>query len=452
VFTQVGFLGRIMLILMAALAVVILATLGLARWERAARPSPYVTAFPRLEQVAGVIELIRKAGTDDRPAILRAVNGEMLRVEILDRLPEESDELARAPRVEATLRSFADAEGESIRAYTLADPPNPSRRRALEGRLMRAVWRMPDGGFLVLSAIEAPRGISLRLFGLPPGIWIGILGLGVAGLALATVQREFRPLRTLTEVVAAFDGTRPTAAATAPGAPDIRRLAQAVHGMQERVAALLQERSFLIGAISHDLKTYLTRLRLRSESVPDPESRERIVNDLDAMTDLIETSLAFARGTTVSQRRFRIDLGDLVAVEAAERAALGAPIAMDEFDGGEAPVTGDPVALRRVVGNVLENAVKFGRTRVAVSVRRSGGLCRIVVDDDGPGIAEAERSAIFSPFYRVERSRSRRTGGSGLGLAIARQIVEAHGGTIEVDTAPLGGARLVVSLPAAGRV
>jgi signal transduction histidine kinase len=101
-----------------------------------------------------------------------------------------------------------------------------------------------------------------------------------------------------------------------------------------------------------------------------------------------------------------------------------------------------------VVANLIGNAVKFGRSRVAVAVSRTGPACQVTVEDDGPGIPEAERDAVFSPFYRIERSRNRRTGGTGLGLAIARQIAEAHGGTVLTDASPLGGARLVMTLPA----
>ena len=114
----------------------------------------------------------------------------------------------------------------------------------------------------------------------------------------------------------------------------------------------------------------------------------------------------------------------------------------------DATVLGDPRAPRRVVANLVENAVKFGRSAVDVAVERDETACRVVVDDDGPGIAEAQREEVFSPFHRVDSSRNRQTGGLDLGLAIARQIVEAHGGTVTVPAGPLGGARFTVALPA----
>ena len=166
------------------------------------------------------------------------------------------------------------------------------------------------------------------------------------------------------------------------------------------------------------------------------------------MTALIDTSLGFARGTAIGVTRAEVDLADLVAAEVAEQAAQGIAIRLIGEEVEDAVTVGDAVALRRVIANLIENAVKFSRSTVAVAVRRRSAICEIVVEDDGPGIPEAERAAVFSPFYRVERSRSRQTGGTGLGLAIARQIAEAHGGNVIAEAGSLGGARLVVTLPA----
>ncbi|MDP4025959.1 HAMP domain-containing sensor histidine kinase [Methylobacterium sp. NEAU 140] len=452
---RIGLLGRIMLILMAALTAVIVAAIAIGRYERAATPPPFATPYPRLDQAAGVIDLVRRADPSLRPAILRAVSGPHLRVTLQDAAPPETEALRRAPRIEATLRAFApDAfpdpgDGDGLRAYVDADA-RPASRFATEGRPARIVWRTGDGRVLVLDEAEAPRGLSLRLFGLAPGLWIGILGIAAAGLALYGAQREMRPLRRLTAAASAFDGSPPAGPVPVTGAPDMRRLARAVHAMQERVAGLLQERSFLIGAISHDLKTYLTRLRLRAEGIAEAGQRARMAADIEAMTALIETALAFARGTTVSRARERVDLADLAAIEAAERCAVGQPVALIDGETEDAAVDGDAVALRRVLANLVDNAVKFGRGRVEIAVAVEPATCRVHVDDDGPGVGEAQAAAIFSPFYRIEGSRSRGTGGSGLGLAIARQIAEAHGGALRVSTGHLGGARFTLSLPRAG--
>ena len=446
---RIGLLGRMMLILAVALFAVILAALAVGHFERTAQPTLSTTPYPRIEQAAGIIDLLRASDAGLRPTILRALGSEHLRAVIVDQPPPETDALRRAPRVEATLRAFAAPRlGDDLRAYTDgALPPRAPSALGTEGRPVRMVWRIPDGRYLVLDEIVPVRGVFPRLLGLAPGFWVGLLGLVVAALAMLTARRELRPLQRLTQRAAAFQGSPPAAPVDAHGAPDIQRLADAVHGMQERVAVLLQERSFLIGAISHDLKTYLTRLRLRAESIAETDRRLRMIGDLDAMTDLIDTSLAFARGTAVSQRRGRVDLADLAAVEAAERGALGQNVALVGEDAGDAVVSGDPVALRRVLANLVDNGCKFGRSRVEIAMESGPTSCSVLVDDDGPGVAEAECAAIFSPFYRTEGSRSRRTGGTGLGLAIARQIVEAHGGSLNVTNSRLGGARFVVDIP-----
>ncbi|NEU14093.1 HAMP domain-containing histidine kinase [Methylobacterium sp. BTF04] len=453
---RVGLLGRIMLLLLGALSVLVLATVALDRWQRRQEHSPYATRFPRLEQTAGIMTLLRDADAGQRTAILRAVSGEALKAEITDAPLLESG-LIREPRLEARLhRMVGDSDGR-IRAFTDSD----MLRRGVDpaeveqsdthwplGRLATATYDLPDGRTLIVSAFAHHRSLMPWLLGQPLSLWVAVLGAAVAGLVLVGTRHELIPLRRLTEAVSRFDGRAPEAVVTTHGAPEIRRLSRAVQAMQERIAGLIGERSLLIGAISHDLKTFLTRLRLRAEGVSEPERRGRLIADLDGMTALIETSLSFARGTAVEVGRRAVDIADLVAVEVAEHAAQGTPISLSGEDVEDAVVAGDAVALRRVVANLIENAVKFGQSSILVAVRRAGTVCQVVVEDDGPGIPASERSAVFSPYYRIEGSRNRQTGGTGLGLAIARQIAEAHGGSVVAEAASLGGARLVVTLPA----
>ncbi|GEP00019.1 ATP-binding protein [Methylobacterium haplocladii] len=453
---RIGLLGRIMLLLLGALSLLVLATVAVDTWQRRQERSPYATRFPRLDQAASIMTLLRDADPAQRPAILKAVSGEALKAEIADaRRPETG--LIREPRLEARLRRLTGDAGDRVRAFTDAemlhrgvDPANVAeadRRRPL-GRLAAATYDLPDGRTLVVSAIERHHSLMPWLLGRPLSLWVAVLGAIVAGLVLVGARHELAPLRRLTAAVTRFDGRGLEPVVDPHGAPEIQRLARAVQDMQERIVGLLGERSLLIGAISHDLKTYLTRLRLRAEGVSEPERRDKLVEDLDAMTALIETSLGFARGTAVEVGRTAVDLGDLVAVEVAEHAALGADIRLTGEDVQDAVVAGDAVALRRVVANLIGNAVKFGRSTVSVAVSRTGTVCQVMVEDDGPGIPEQERTAVFSPFYRIEQSRNRRTGGTGLGLAIARQIAEAHGGTVVANVGSLGGARLVLTLQA----
>ncbi|MET7246512.1 HAMP domain-containing sensor histidine kinase [Methylobacterium sp. EM32] len=451
---RIGLLGRIMLVLLGALSLLVVATFGIDRWQRSQERWPYASRFPRLDQAACIMALTKDADPARRPAILRAVNGEALKAEIVDAPPDVTG-LIREPVLEARLHRLT-GEGD-IRAFTETamlyrdDGPSDAgaahRQRPI-GSLALATYRLSDGRILVVSAIIGHRSPMPWLLGQPLSLWVAVLGVAVAFLVAVGARHELAPLRRLTDAVSRFDGRSAEPALVPQGAPEIRRLAQAVQAMQDRIVGLMGERSLLIGAISHDLKTYLTRMRLRADGIAEPERRDRLVEDLDTMTALIETSLGFARGTAAEVGRAPVDLADIVAVEVAEHAAQSACISLSGEEVQDAIVAGDAVALRRVMANLIGNAVKFGRSSVAVVVRRTESACQVVVEDDGPGIPEGERTSVFSPYYRVERSRNRRTGGTGLGLAIARQIAEAHGGTIVVEVASSGGARLVVTLPA----
>ena len=212
--------------------------------------------------------------------------------------------------------------------------------------------------------------------------------------------------------------------------------------MQERIATLLKGRTILLGAVSHDLKTFITRLKLRAEMIPDAEQQARAERDLDDMTGLIEDALAIARGTAVRDRISLVDLGDILRTICVEQ-----PNIKLDVEARNLPLAGDPVALRRLFTNLIENAIRYGGGSTTVRAAENGMHLSVTIDDDGPGIPPHERELVFEPFYRQDSSRSRETGGSGLGLAIAQQIVQLHGGSIELSDAPSGGLRVVVDLP-----
>ncbi len=328
--------------------------------------------------------------------------------------------------------------------------------RGLEARLrFGQYWRaareplkvtigLATGGYAVL---ETRGDILRRIWGVPPGFLLGALGALVGLAAIIAIMREARPLRRLSGSVARFaDGAVPDPV-DARGAPEIRRLIAAFNDMQERIASLVKGRTILLGAISHDLKTFLTRLRLRIEQIPDAEQKARAASDLDDMTALIEDALALARGAAVSERREEVDVADLLAQKVADRKDISLTRTPSK-PAATAKVRGDAVALRRLFTNLIDNALRYGKS-AAVTLEQGGQEVVVTIDDDGPGIPQLERSAVFEPFYRIEPSRSRETGGAGLGLAISRAIVEAHGGRISADAAPQGGARIRVVLPAA---
>ena len=207
----------------------------------------------------------------------------------------------------------------------------------------------------------------------------------------------------------------------------------------------MRRRSQTVAAIAHDLRTPLTRLRFRAEQAPD-SVRDRMAADIEEMDALIATAMAYVRGEATPDRSEPFDLAELAADCATGFSETGASVT---FSGEPpVPVVADPAALRRALANLIANAVKFGGG-ARVHAAAADGTAVLTVEDDGPGLAESELEAVFEPFYRGERSRSRETGGAGLGLSVARQAARAHGGDVVLETRPGGGLTARLTLPLA---
>jgi len=200
----------------------------------------------------------------------------------------------------------------------------------------------------------------------------------------------------------------------------------------------------MLSAISHDLKTPITLLRLRAEYIEDAGEKEKTLATLAEMESMIESTLAFARDDAEKEEPRVVDLAALVESICDDLADAGRPVAFQDVPALKYRCR--PLGLKRAVSNIVDNAVKYGgNARVRLSADPTA--VEIVVDDDGPGIPEAELKEVFAPFYRLERSRSRETGGAGLGLSLARTVVHAHGGEITLSNRPGGGLRAIIQLP-----
>jgi signal transduction histidine kinase len=203
----------------------------------------------------------------------------------------------------------------------------------------------------------------------------------------------------------------------------------------------------MLGAIAHDIKTYVQRLKLRLDLLDDATQIEKAARDLDAMNRFVEDALLLAVHAQPLTNAATFDLAGVVAHEAEAARLSGGEVVLQREAAGPWLVRGDGVAISRAVGNVAGNALRYGGA-ARIALRRQRANIEIVVDDRGPGIPASQREAVFAAFHRGENSRSRETGGSGLGLAIARGIVEQHGGAIAIGDAPGGGARVTITLPA----
>lgn len=277
---------------------------------------------------------------------------------------------------------------------------------------------------------------------------LGVLLLGsMMVLLYSFVQRVAYPLQGFIMAAQRFavDMQAPPMALTGP--PELQRAVTAFNDMQAQVRRLIGDRTQMLAAISHDLRTPITRLQLRVESMPG-EQREKAIADLQEMEQMINSILSFARDYSQEEPISRFDLGALLDTICDDLQDAGRDIELQTADKlrGQCVLSGRILALKRALNNLIENAVKYGQ-QARVSLHDDGANWQIRIKDQGPGIPEADLNKVFRPFYRLDAARTSGKGGSGLGLAVARDIVRAHGGDIKLINQPAGGLQVTVSLP-----
>jgi signal transduction histidine kinase len=228
------------------------------------------------------------------------------------------------------------------------------------------------------------------------------------------------------------------------GPQETRRANVAFNRMRERLDRFIRDRTTMLAAIAHDLRTPITSLRLRAEFIDDEEMKARILETLAEMQTMTEAALTFAKGDAESEPTRMTDLAALVESAVEDARESGRDVRLEQSP--TTTIACRPFALRRAVSNIIDNAALYG-LRARVRIERAEGEARIVVDDDGPGIPASDIERVFEPFVRLESSRSRETGGAGLGLAIARSILRAHGGDVSLSNRPEGGLRAMAILP-----
>jgi signal transduction histidine kinase len=330
-------------------------------------------------------------------------------------------------RVGRIIRDRAEREGVGDEEHFLVAPFKVGVRQA-DGR-----WRV----------VETPTELGLSGWQKRLALWFVLSGLAMAPVAWFFARRLTRPIQVFAEAAERL-GRDPRAPPLAVKGPaEVGVAAHAFNQMQERLQRYVEDRTAMVGAIAHDLRTPLTRLRFRIESLPE-DQRAKYASDLDQMEEMITATLAFVRDATRPGERTPLELSSLVESLCDEMAETGA---RTEVESGEKVVLeGDPMALRRLIANLLENAVKFGG-RARARVFRDEGHAIVEIDDDGPGIPPQDAEKVFEPFYRREPSRSRQTGGIGLGLAVVRSIARGHGGDVNLINRAGGGLTARVQLP-----
>jgi signal transduction histidine kinase len=301
--------------------------------------------------------------------------------------------------------------------------------------------QLPDQTWVNFAAADEA---TVPVWSLESVALIAIVLIAVIGLSVFGIQRLTAPLLVLTRAAERLGRDVNAPPLPERGAADVRQALRAFNKMQSRIQRFVEDRTRMIAAISHDLRTPITRLRLRAEFIDDAEQQTKMLADLDDMETMIQSTLSFAREEANPEPRRDLDLIGLLRSVCEDAPQV---ILMIEPEGtGTLPYNGQPVALRRGFGNLLDNAVKYGqRACVCLSIGTDG--LTVTFDDDGPGVPDEELERVFRPFYRVETSRSRDTGGTGLGLPVARTVFRSHGGDVVLSNRSEGGLRATVTLP-----
>jgi signal transduction histidine kinase len=300
--------------------------------------------------------------------------------------------------------------------------------------------RLVDGTLLGFEAAEMVSG--------PPVVYdtllaTAILAACVLSASVMLVRTLGSPLRTLAKAADAI-GHGPPVSVAVRGPHEVRQVARAFNAMQARIAHLVVDRTQVLAAVSHDLRTPISRLRLRSGFIEDAEMQEAIEGDLNEMEAMVGSVLAYLGGETDPETPRQVDIASLLMtlidaeVDAGRDASYHGP--------DHALVTLRPLEVKRAIGNLIENALKYG-SYARATLECTASLVRVVVEDGGPGIPDSELERVLEPFRRLEFSRNPETGGVGLGLAIARRAVERDGGQIVLRNRPNGGLSAELSFP-----
>jgi signal transduction histidine kinase len=457
--------GQLILVVLLAVALSQAVTLAIYRLERA-QAVRGVIGEEFLGRAVSAYRLAEVTSASRRTETLKAIETPLTRYWITHAPAPSSAEWQRQAREHLLEPTSASGSHSPTSSMFVHEP--------MLGRMTQEPWKvLPEGTWLLQQPIQMLDleqwngfGFSTQLDGnswlnmvyakpnslmqttLTPGYYTALVItiLIFAFMALFVARRISRPLRHLAKSAERLGRGEELESLPEKGPDDIRGTVAAFNRMQIRLRRFLDDRTRMLAAIGHDLRTPITSLRLRTEFISDAETREKFAATLDEMQGMAEAALSFAQSESITEPTRVVDLNALLESICDDQADLGWNV---EFQrDGRLPYACRPTALRRAIRNVIENAVRYGEgARVALGSSEQG--VEIVVEDDGPGIPEADREKVFNPFVRLETSRSRDTGGVGLGLSIARSIFRGHGGDIALSGKGPG-LRVHLRLPALG--
>jgi len=450
--------GRTMLVLVAGLIVVQLGSMAIHLFDRGS--SVYRLASLQIAaQIAQTVRILNRLHAAEREKVVQEVSGAHLRASLRRETVQVASGFSEHDRYEA---EFTEEVQRQIGApWPIRADINPHPRAdgvsagAFELWMARhfyfllpepfaiVVQVVLEDGMVVVFDVNVPQEPLSRFEAIVPLILL--LMLVCFSLSGFLVRMTTGSLDRLSRAADAI-GRNPEDAPLADSGPsEIHRVIAAFNRMQQRVRDYLVERGRLLTAISHDLKTPITRLRLRAEMLSDGEIRAKMLRDLEEMQTMVGSTLDFFRTTATGAQRQPVDIGALIESISEDRREAGQALSVRGL-AANGPYRADPQALRRCLENLIENAVRYGGS-AEIEVKDSSDRLRIAVVDRGPGIPESELERVFEPFYRLDASRNMDSGGTGLGLSIARNIARWHGGDVTLRNAPGGGLVAELALP-----
>jgi signal transduction histidine kinase len=459
--------SRLVLVLLTGLIVAQLVSLAIHMHERGELLSQ-ASGRQSAQRIADIVGLLETLNPGERRRIVSVLSAPSMTISLDPPLMaaggRDADMGARALLFETMLRRFlGDGRPVAVRvAEAPAMPLKPAIKGGMKGPGMHGDWTPPwaalhdasPSGLSFVAQVRLQDGALVTFDARPPAqtaswpyrllVSIAVLLVAVIAVSLIAVRWATRPLNALADAADELGRNIDRAPMAEKGPLEVARAARAFNTMQGRLARYVRDRTRVLAAMSHDLKTPITRLRLRAELLGDPQVREKFTRDLDEMESMVGATLDFLRGQEAGERVQPVDVMALLESLQADLRETGGEV---EITGAATkPYPGAPQALKRCIGNLVENAVKYGRS-ARVLVDDDDARLVIRVQDDGPGLPPAELEKVFDPFYRVEGSRSRETGGTGLGLTIARGIAEAHGGRLSLRNREAGGLEATLELP-----
>jgi signal transduction histidine kinase len=457
--------GQTLLILVAGLILSLLAGSWIYTLDRE-QAVRTVGGFAAAQRITNITKLVQDAPREWRERIVAGLSDQTFRVSLSAQPPAivpNDDDAAVAQAIKEFLTDQLTL-GAGLQPRVMASPPDVPLFGGWRPMMGPGAMMHGGRGFGSFGSFGGFRNLQVAV-PLPDGQWLsfttalpesgsafsrqfmlsmGIMAIVIFAASVWAVRRVTAPLGELSAAAERLGNDLNAPPMPETGTVETRQASHAFNTMQARLRGLIENRTRMLAAISHDLRTPLTLLRLRTEAVENQQERDKMLATIAEMDSMVGVTLQFARDEAKTEQQRPTDVAALVQSITDDMADAGLPVKMQPAES----IVYDcrPDALKRAIRNLLDNAVKYGKAASA-SIQTTPKEIAIIVDDEGPGIPAQELARVFDPFYRLEESRSRETGGVGLGLAITQSIVQAHRGELVLSNRAAGGLRARISLP-----